>query len=891
MYFETALNRKSKTVKEITVDSYAGGILKDSSLDDRLFEFTNLQRLTIYADIRTISPKIKALQNLEYIYISSSNIQEIPKEIAALHKLQTLNIRGPQLKSLPKEIAQLQKLQQITIWGSGWRELPEGLEQLRDLKALGIYRSPQLRKLDRLEEGFSQLEFLALSKCHLHTKDLAPIFSCTELQTLILSENEVKSIPKDIIQLKKLSHLVFQASQIEEIPEFILQLDQLQSIYIDGNKLKKFPTFLKQLTELKQLQWENNDFGSFDKGLLEFDSEVINNKKNSKERQAFDKLLSNLKQLNFSKKSLDLFFNLKNDQALKRKDYQKENFIEVHAFPDKNFKNITIENLLDYMKEEFSTNPLKPKSEVFVVGKTPLKKTEIKNILKEAGISYSAKITENTTHLIVGSNLKNPQLLQAYTLISPQQFQEYSNKITNPYLLEEESEDNLEHISALLFSGNSDNENLGLELLKGGGIPKSLATELFAVYKFSENKKTASKAKKLLISIASTDLLEKIKQRINLKSIKDYYKTNGKLEIFLDGTELKGWKLAQYAYKIKPEIWYPQAHLGLKSAPKEKAISFLKTFVQDRVNNIKYFDFKEKLRPYASLFYQHCNFIQELRFEDISTIPEGISAMTELKNIRLWFMKRIRLPEDFEKLPNLETLALIHTEFEHPNKDITRLSQIPKLRKLELSSSMQSNLHPKLAELDNIEELVISQVLKKEDIELLGQMKNLKILDYGSSHYSDFNKDFLPLRNLEKLRWSVGFAKRVISPSIQKFTKLKSLTIEGAIDIPDELNQLRGMEELYINLNYGAPHPVFARSINQLFNLKSLTIRAKVEGLESILANFQELEELELYHNELDLEKLIQALIQLPKLKKFRRFLRPSELQEVQQALPNLEVN
>jgi Leucine-rich repeat (LRR) protein len=889
MLLKTALAKKNKaSIKYISVDQYSD--IRNHQLSEEVYGFTALEKLHLSGDFTFLSSKIANLQNLQHLSIRSNILKELPEEIGLLKNLTYLSIRGEELSTLPQSLSKLKNLRSLDLSDlPKITAIPNSLSQLPNLEQISIYWG-NTTDLNAFNNGFDPLKKLIILKSSLDKQATLPIFKLKNLTYLNISKSQLAILPPEILHLKKLKTLILKENQLKEIPAFIAKLSNLTILDFEENQVTEFPAFLSKMHSFQRIGWINNAFGKYDKALLQFPIEVTNPYDKVGDVSKYRSFITQVKSQNFSPSALALFFKIQSNRPLEKGLFKRADFIEILSFEGQNFRTTVIHQLLDYEKESFETNALGTHSSLFVLGKTTLTKSEIRSILKEKGTSYQTKVNQDTTHLLVGTaGFKNYELLAnpAYTLISQQAFQHYANAITKPYLLEEENKDNLTQISSLLLSTNIENQNLGLELLKGGGTPKELLTELFIIFKLSEDKKIASIAKQLLTANAPTEILEKLKLRINLRIIKDAYSTKNKLEELTEGTQLDVWKIAQYLYQYQPYIWAPKMHLGLKNAPKRIAMSFLLNVVQQQLQ-LKVYTVEPTLLPYINLLYESCSFLKEIKFHRIVKNIDGISALNKLERLVFYFVEDASFPKDLHLISTLKSIEFTQTTTKDWSPLLEQLAQISSLKRFTLWSSMKTGLHPNISKLQSLEDFsCYNTPLEKESIEVLAKLPLLTGLDLSSTS-ANLDERYLLLKNIQRLSFHNAMPY-TITPQISTLKKLKSLILKGIPILPDNMPAMPSLEELYIKTGYSAP-PVRYEQIQNLTNLKRLTILGNVEDLQTMLPNFSKLEHLELYYNKIEFNDLLEALKQLPQLKIFHRYLSTEELATLQKALPNLEI-
>ena len=73
-----------------------------------------------------------------------------------------------------------------------------------------------------------------------------------------MSHNKLKTIPLEILNLKKLRKLELYHNSFEKIPKAIFELHELHKLYIDFNRIQELPPEIKRLTKLTKLEMSHN---------------------------------------------------------------------------------------------------------------------------------------------------------------------------------------------------------------------------------------------------------------------------------------------------------------------------------------------------------------------------------------------------------------------------------------------------------------------------------------------------------------------------------------------------------------------------------------------------------------------------------------------------------
>lgn len=132
---------------------------------------------------------------------------------------------------------------------------PKHAKQIEDENGLNeiIYRIYSL--------NFLEVSKTSLSVLSMKIKDLE------NLRALMLYDNKLKQIPKEIGLLKKLKTLDLSNNQIENLPTEISQLTELQSLNIINNKISNLPKDLSKWSNLIVIKFSHNKFREFPQSL------------------------------------------------------------------------------------------------------------------------------------------------------------------------------------------------------------------------------------------------------------------------------------------------------------------------------------------------------------------------------------------------------------------------------------------------------------------------------------------------------------------------------------------------------------------------------------------------------------------------------------------------
>lgn len=208
----------------------------------------------------------------------------------------------------------------------------------------------------------------------------------------------------------------------------------------------------------------------------------------------------------------------------------------------------------------------------------------------------------------------------------------------------------IENLSELLLDKDDLNTKVALEILDGNPFPKELLTEIFAIYKLTENKEFKQKTAQLLKNHASESVRQLMQSRVKLKGGESFDKSSVRertvtknISKYCAENELSGEKLALALFK-KYGIGI---HYLITSLPSDSI--------------------KENLRGLIV-----SNKI-ELGGLGLKKIPKELFELTELEEIDLFNNSIKTIPSQINKLKNLRVLDLRGNYLKSLHKNILKL--------------------------------------------------------------------------------------------------------------------------------------------------------------------------------------------------------------------------
>ncbi|WP_460583808.1 protein kinase [Hymenobacter arcticus] len=166
----------------------------------------------------------------------AAGLTEFPEEIFDLaDTLEVLNLSGNQLSSLPADLGRLRKLQVLFCSDNQFDTVPEVLGDCPQLSMVG-FKANRIRTLPAAA--------------------LMPA-----LRWLILTDNQLASLPPEIGQCRQLQKLMLAGNQLRELPAELAQCTNLELLRVAANQLTELPGWLLAMPRLAWLAYAGNPFG------------------------------------------------------------------------------------------------------------------------------------------------------------------------------------------------------------------------------------------------------------------------------------------------------------------------------------------------------------------------------------------------------------------------------------------------------------------------------------------------------------------------------------------------------------------------------------------------------------------------------------------------------
>ena len=165
----------------------------------------------------------------------AAGLEIFPQELYSLvDTLEVLDLTDNNLSSLPNDFDRFKKLKRLFLSNNQFNHVPKILSKLPNLSMIGIRNN----KIKIFEENSLPLS----------------------TRWLILTDNELESLPEFIGDLKLLQKFMLSGNKLNFLPNSISKCTNLELLRIAANNLASFPISLLSLPKLSWLAYSGNPF-------------------------------------------------------------------------------------------------------------------------------------------------------------------------------------------------------------------------------------------------------------------------------------------------------------------------------------------------------------------------------------------------------------------------------------------------------------------------------------------------------------------------------------------------------------------------------------------------------------------------------------------------------
>ncbi|WP_421768826.1 leucine-rich repeat domain-containing protein [Emticicia sp.] len=676
------------------------------------FAFEHLSRLSINIKKLKEIPQFLLSETLVDIYIASSLLNTIPNStFQNLKRLSYLSIQAP-----IKEMVKLSHCLNLIALNLVFTKLtnldinellPSNLQQLfliRNELLSEELNFSTLQKLQTLrinnDENITPTRLIGISCC-INLKNLELTFvenfpdeleKCKKLQAIFINKGKMNSLPDWFVNFEHLSNINICHTKLRVVPKNWSNLKNLGSLYLNNNKLEDL-SFVYTTPKLKYVRFDGNQIKDslfmLDKGKIfpVYHKEWFELK--ALPAKDIPSFMSAIGKSGMDRTDKEWFFYQFQSQAkfTLPTNWPLYRYFQGLSIPYKllnqNITNFLIETPLN--KQGLDT--LVAGSVCFLDGNFTEKKTTIKEKLDTLNIKVSTTLNTSVTHLIIGQkpseSVLHYQQQEIPFLLEYQLYQIIKNVgQEEKFLVQEEIAGDTqmaEGLKQLLGSNDLSSVQIGLEMLKTGGIPGTISEELLLLCKTFNDAKVRAEARKILEVQAQVEWVGILKDKqtfINISQTKekDLRDKLQKMAATIGKEQVFSFAMLLYKYYEKG-LAFVLANFALGSKERIAALNALTT--GDHFNfhkGIGYHNWKNQ-RP------------DEIILSSVSTgiaFPSDHPNPKQIKSINMHNCKFETLNKGIEVFENVEELCLSVNNLKALNPSIAKLQH---LKVLDLSSN------------------------------------------------------------------------------------------------------------------------------------------------------------------------------------------------------------
>ncbi|BDS13302.1 leucine-rich repeat domain-containing protein [Aureispira anguillae] len=566
-------------------------------------------------------------------------LKEIPQEIRLLQELEHLNIyRNKSIKKYPKELAELPKLRHISLRFNNLKQLPIVLGKLDKLETLILSNNRFLAstKWETLAD-MKALQVLDLSYALQNLSALPNVIGkIRNLKELNIAGNKLKHLPIELKQLSSLEKFYCEVNDFEEFPQIVTQLPNLKELQIPAKALQHLPEEALDLQHIPQLKF------------------TAKSNKKTPYIFPFERLLKSIRVHQFSRTLQVFFLNIIRGSVLITELSNQELITLLNCAIPEYINQALTEIDLRIQKNLFG--PFRwptVNDKIIIKGKTKGKVSELKKRLAQNSIQTGVKINALTTHVLIGSmpgEIYSTLEEQNVIIITEQSLVAHLNQLEKPYLLSTVEDINLENIRQLLHSEQTENILLALEMLKGGGFPMELLTELFLIYKFNRVQKIKRIIYQIVGQYAPLDFVTALKSRKPIGSSLSEMTRCHNLEYYCKAGQLDKKYIAFYLLK-KGKYGHLFALFNLST--EDKKIYFNQALQEGHLSlsGLNLTVLPDDLGQIPGLVHL------DISYNKFTTVPPQLFDCKELQSLHIRGLYDIhKQPQDLWEIPALNTI-------------------------------------------------------------------------------------------------------------------------------------------------------------------------------------------------------------------------------------------
>ncbi|MFT3682902.1 MAG: leucine-rich repeat domain-containing protein [Ferruginibacter sp.] len=598
--------------------------------------------LSLASYLRTISG-IRSITRLESQDLPLADA--LPDEIGLCTNLESLQVGG-KYQSISGAIGKLNNLKEFSIsfYGdAGLTVIPDVFDQLGNLQSVSIsglnnlasfpetlYQSSTLQKLrwnTNLPLDFSKLAQIRslkdLTTKIINEEELIPLSTNTSLERLHIINQEITQLPGSFVNMLNLKDFVFSSLPALDIEDAITKLPALEKFSLISLHNKPLPAnlhllknlksvvlghdavlpytamieMLKQCPSIEELEFYTNDF------IVPAEITLLNRVRSCRVffvDPDFHEKRQVSTALEFALLDTSRVSYVRIPGAIKDKveALKKIALLNLKTDDQKMMAYGILTGAFDLLKKRlphlFPTEAGLHGKTIFIFGKPTLSNLkELQQNLKAAGATIAKKADETATHILLTSRFNEdiaPILLLNKPVILEDFIKQQVFDKEKPYLMEEGNDELTKQVTRLLRSEDTDNINLVLELIEGGGANKRLVAYLAVIHLKHTDNEIRKKARTLFRKFAAAEVQAHIKAKWK-DSYRDKHYRNYIKSLLPPGIDLFDFIFAEHMVALHTDNTQNNSYSGFRFQLLRLDTYHEKTFP----SSFKYLDFLEEI--------------------------------------------------------------------------------------------------------------------------------------------------------------------------------------------------------------------------------------------------------------------------------------------------------
>ena len=477
-----------------------------TEIPSRIKELSHLKELHLSDNQFIKTPlTIGRLSQLKYIDLSHNRIKRLPKAIGKCTALEICKLSKNQITALPETIGNWLHLNVLDVRDNRLTVVPKSLQKCialqrllfakNRLKAIPsfITKLPWLKVLDMRGNKIVKIKIGQLSSASLDRLDLGDnllegnvsLDPMPHLEYLNLSGNRLSNIAPLPPRLKTLD---LSRNQLSAWPKILEHLTRLRSLNLEHNKIKTLPVAFGPMTNtLETLQLKYNPVKCQPADLLPL--RQLSTLTGLMPKKKFEQLFNFWREAQWRELPKDCyapFFYL----FLGKEKALLDTFTPLKWQYALNFYGGQIHQLCrEFLLKKFGQSISKKRiSGLCLMGHSSFDIDHLASRLSAQQINFTTTPNAETTHILLGFPKYQAQAFPlpipatGFVLINEKQLDQFLNRIEKRYLWQETSPEKLHSLTTLLLHKDPANVKLGIQMLRGGGVPSALQAPLLAAY-------------------------------------------------------------------------------------------------------------------------------------------------------------------------------------------------------------------------------------------------------------------------------------------------------------------------------------------------------------------------------------------------------------------------